>query len=234
MNNFVQSSTLFDPNDIALQHTVPFGDELNFLINNPIDNAEMLILADFGVKNVLKKTNARVQIDDVDTVPSQTFQQYEFDTFDKSDNNRWGLWSIEPVMAGMIKIDLDASEAEFDSQSATMRSLTAITLFGEPVVTQDRVCFEVRLMGVPVGDDLSSGVTPTFTPYKEECIVVSGGADILRSLTFTFNATENPFNAEEVGVVQVKRDPIDLFDQDDYIGKIFVLFGELQWVVVPP
>jgi len=234
MNNFVQSQSLFDPNDIALQHTTPFGNELNFIINNPIDNAQMLILADFGVKDVIKRTNARVQINDVDTVPSQTSQQYEFDTFDASDNNRWGMISIEPVMSGNIKIDIDASEAEQDNQFATMRSLTAITLFGEAVSTQERACFEVRLMGVPVGDDLSSGVVPTFTPYKEECIVVTGGADILRSLTFTFNVTENPFNAEEVGVIQVKRDPIDPLDLDDYIGKIFVLFGELQWVVVPP
>jgi len=208
--------------------------ELSFIINNPIDNAELLILADFGIKDVFKRTNARVQINDTDTVPSQTFQQYEFDTFDKSDNNRWGMISIEPIMNGTFKIDLDASEAEEDNQIATMRSLTAITLFGEPVLSQDRVCFEVRLMGVPVGDDLSSEVVPKFTPFKEECIVVAGGADILRSLTFTFNSTENPFNAQEVGVIQVKRDPIDSFDLDDYIGKIFVLFGELQWVVVPP
>lgn len=234
MDNFVESASLWSAGDIALQSVTPFGNELNFLINNPIDNAEMLILADFGIKDVLKRTNARVQIDDVDTVPSQTFQQYEFDTFDKSDNNRWGMISIEPVMAGTIKIDLDASEAESDNQFATMRSLTAITLFGEALVSTETVCFEVRLMGVPVGDDLSSEITPTFTPYKEECVIVSGGADILRTLTFTFNATENPFNAEEVGVVQVKRDPIDPFDQDDYIGKIFVLFGELQWVVVLP
>lgn len=234
-DNFSDFDYYWNENDIEIGE-VDYGTEIaEVSITATSDDRQAWIIGDFSIEQG-RTTEVRVQMDNVDTIPDQTTQSYDFDhEYGSNDRERWQKSSIEPVTNGTHIIEIDVSEgANQPSSFATHRSLTAI-LLEEPVTNStglETACMEVRLMSVDEGEDLSTVVSPTFGDWKKVCATTTGGADILRTFTFPFNSTEIPFEAGDVGMVQLKRDPIDNVD-DDYIGKLFALFGELQWVVVP-
>lgn len=236
-DNFSDFATFFDPDPIEIGEA-DFGTEIAQVnITATSDDRSIWIISDFGIQ-FGRNTEVRVQLDDVDTVADQTSQSYDFDhEYGSFDIERWQKVSIEPVLNGTHFITLDVSEgANQPPSNALERSLTVLLLESpalQPTNQTDTACMEVRLMSVDEGEDMSNFVIPTFGDFKEVCATTSGGADILRTLVFNFNTTEIPFQAGDVGIVQLKRDPIDS-QSDDYIGKMFALFGELQWIVIPP
>jgi hypothetical protein len=207
----------------------------NATVTSTTDGRSIFIIGGFGVEDS-HKVEVRIQLDDVDTIPDQTTQSYDFDQENSQfDVNRWEKFSVESMLNGTHVIEMEASEGSNQGTFAPYRSLTAI-LLEKPVTPPPPVetaCMEVRLMSVDEGEDLSNAILPTFGAWKEVCASTSGGADILRTFVFTFNSTENPFEAGDVGIIQLKRDPL-VSASDNYIGKVFTLFGELQWVIVPP
>jgi hypothetical protein len=201
-------------------------------------DGELFVLADIGVDNDLLE--ARVQVDQVDMLPDFTTDSYDFNgEVNGQDISRWGFAGIENVMMGNHTIDVDTSDGGGGSV-VTQATMVGFMLDATEIIVNGTtsppppatICMEVRLMSVAVNEDLSTGIVPTFGDWKEVCGTTAGGADILREFTFNFNATENPFNAEEVGIIQLKRHS-DNSTRDDYVGKVFSLFGELQWVVAP-
>jgi len=212
---------------------VDFETEINSVdISVSTDDKSVLIINDFGVFDS-EMVEFRTQLDNVDTIPDQTTQSYDFQEENSAlDTVRVARSSIEPLSIGNHTITVDASEVNGDSD-AQERTLTAIVLeIDTPQPPLSTACLELRLMSVGVGEDLSSGIVPTFDSYREVCAISSGGADILRTFTWNYNSTEIPFEAGDVGVVQLKRSSNST--NDDYIGKVFGLFGELQWIVVDP
>lgn len=208
----------------------------NVTLTSSTDGRSVFIVGDTGIE-FGRNTEVRIQLDDVDTIPDQTLQSYDFDhEYGSNDIDRWQKSSIESMLNGTHIIEMEASEGANQPPSfAPYRSLTAI-LLEKPAVIPPNIeitCMEVRLMSVDEGEDLSNAILPTFGSWKEVCASTSGGADILRTLVFTFNSTEIPFEAGDVGIIQLKRDPL-VSASDNYLGKVFALFGELQWVVVPP
>jgi hypothetical protein len=202
-------------------------------VNATTDDKPIFLIAEVGIDD--SKPNIRTQLDDVDVLPDETTQSYDFEGGQK-DIGRWTLTTItDPQISGIHTIDIDAGNTGGKgSQFVEQTSLIAVLMSAEAIVPEvETVCMEVRLMSVDVGEDLSSSVVPTHTPYKEVCSSTIGGADILRTFVFNFNSTENPFEAEEVGIVQLKRHS-DNSTSDNYNGKVFTLFGELQWVVATP
>ena len=203
-------------------------------LNATTDDKNMLIIAGVGIET--SNPNLRTQLDDLDVLPDETFQSYDWeDQIGKDDIGRWTLTTIaNPILSGTHTVDVDGDKSGGKgSQFVEQTSLMAVILEAEPLIPAvETVCMEVRLMSVNVGEDLSSSVVPTHTEYKEVCSGTVGGADILRSFVFNFNNTENPFEPEEVGILQLKRHG-DNSTNDDYNGKVFALFGELQWIVIP-
>ncbi len=213
-----------------------FTSELASLnVTSNSDDKKILVIAEVGITKPLM--NLRGQIDQVDILPDETLQSYDWeDDLANSDIARWTLTTItSPVSNATHVIDLDGGKSGGKgTKEIVQTSLVAFILESfPPAPVAETVCMEVRLMSVDVGEDMSSSISPTHTPFKEACATTLGGADILRTLVFNFNATENPFESEEVGVIQLKRHS-DNSTSDDYVDKVFVLFGELQWVVEDP
>jgi hypothetical protein len=206
------------------------------------DQSKVLVLADIGVDQAPIKL--RTQIDNSDVLPDETFQEYNFqDDISNTDITRWGRTAMEnSVTNGTHFIDVDGSDnGGKGAQFVTQRSLVGIVMSGNTTGIipptngtdpSETVCFDLRLMSVDVGEDLSSSIVPTHGDWYESCATTVGGADLLRTITWTFNSTINPFEPEEVGIVQLKRHG-DNSTSDDYSGKAFALFGELQWIVIP-
>ncbi len=207
---------------------------------NPLlEDRDFLVLADIGI-DAEKQIEVRVQLDDVDVIPDQTTQSYDFeDPVSKTDVNRWTLISIiDTPTIGNHTLDVDVSDGETcdDDKAGNPKCfITQISMFGallEANATSPEgqtVCMQIRLMSVDVGEDLDAGITPTFGAFQQECLNTAGGADILRKFVWTVNSTSNPFEAGEVGVLQLRRNaPTNLLD--DFTGKVFGLFGELEWI----
>ena len=212
---------------------IDYETELNSVnVQSTTDDKSLLIINDFSIDES-EMVEFRAQLNGADTIPDQTTQSYDFqEEYTALDTVRVARVSIEPIGIGNHTITVDASEVNGNSD-AKERSLTAIVLeIDTPQPPLSTACLELRFMSVGVGEDLSSGIVPTFDSYKEICAISSGGADILRTFTWNYNSTEIPFEAGDVGVVQLKRSSNST--NDDYIGKVFGLFGELQWIVVTP
>ena len=207
---------------------------------NPLlEDRDLFILADIGIDSE-KMIEVRVQLDDVDVVPDQTTQSYDFeDPIKKDDINRWTLASIvDTPSIGNHTIDVDVSDGEDcgDNKAGDPKCfITQISMFSALLETGgvspegQTVCMQIRLMSVDVGEDLDAGITPTFGAFQEECLNTAGGADILRKFVWTVNSTSNPFEAGEVGILQLRRNAPTNF-LDDFTGKVFGLFGELEWI----
>ncbi len=227
---FVWNPSLFELTDDNFDHEVA-----TISINSNTDDKKILVIAGVGIET--PNPNLRTQLDDVDILPDETSQSYDWeDDIGGDDIGQWTLTTItDPVLNGTHTIDIDAGvSGGKGSQFIEQRSLVAVLMEAEPILPSiETVCMEVRLMSVDIGEDLSSSIVPTHTPYKEVCASTIGGADILRTFVFNFNSTENPFEPEEVGIVQLKRHS-DNSTSDNYTGKVFTLFGELQWIVESP
>lgn len=229
-NAFVWNPSIIELTDDNFDHEVA-----TISLDSNIDDKKILVIAGVGIES--SNPNIRTQLDDVDILPDETLQSYDWESDNGKDNiGRWTLTTItDPVLNGTHTIDIDAgTSGGKGSQFIEQRSLVAMLLQAEPITpTVETVCMEVRLMSVDIGEDLSSSIVPTHTPYKEVCATTIGGADILRTFVFNFNSTENPFEPEEVGMIQLKRYS-DNSTNDNYNGKVFTLFGELQWIVETP
>lgn len=203
-------------------------------LNATTDDKDMWIIAGVGIED--PTVNLRTQLDDTDVLPDETLQSYDWESkIGGGDIGQWTLTTItDPILIGTHTVDIDGgSSGGKGSQFVEQTSLMAVMLTAELLIPDvETVCMEVRLMSVDVGEDLSSSIVPTHTPYKEVCATTLGGADILRTFVFNFNNTENPFEPEEVGIIQLKRHG-DNSTNDNYNGKVFTLFGELQWIVIP-
>lgn len=234
LSKFSHNEFVWNPSILELTGD-DFTHELATLsINATTDDKNMLIIAGVGIET--SNPNLRTQLDDSDVLPDETFQSYDFESrIGGDDIGQWTLTTIaDQVLSGIHTIDIDGGKSGGKgSQFVEQRSLMAVMLEAEPLAPAiETVCMEVRLMSVNIGEDLSSSIIPTHTEYKEVCSGTVGGADILRTFVFNWNATENPFEPEEVGVLQLKRHS-DNSTNDNYNGKVFALFGELQWIVVP-
>ena len=235
LSKFSQHAFEWNRDDVNLAGNNDFGEILaTGVLNATTDDKNVFIIAQTVVED--PNPNIRTQMDQVDILPDETFQSYNWnDDISNDDFYAWTLTTItDPVLSGIHTFDLDAGKSQGKgSQFVEQSSLAVVILEAEPLTpTIETVCMEVRLMSVDIGEDLSSSVVPTHTPYKEVCSGTVGGADILRTFVFNFNATENPFEPEEVGILQLKRHS-DNSTSDNYNGKVFALFGELQWIVVP-
>lgn len=235
LDRFVNHAYVWSPTDFDLDEN-DFDLEIDTVtIETVSDDNRILVLADVGIET--PNPNLRTQLDDVDVLPDETSQSYNWeDDINENDIGRWTLTTIsDPLVSGNHTLDLDGGvSGGKGSQFVTQRTLVEVTMRAEPIIpTQETVCMEVRLMSVDVGEDLSSSIIPTHTDWKEVCSSTVGGADILRTFVFNFNSTENPFESEEVGIVQLKRHS-DNSTSDNYTGKVFTLFGELQWIVETP
>lgn len=243
LDKFSQHSQTFIEGQFALSDVVLFGGEVAEININPnSSDKDTVILSDFGIFNLLQSPDAqpyniRVQADNVDTLPSQTTNQYDFmKAWSNNDTNRWALVTVENLDNSTHSLETDVSSAFSDSAQpqAIHRSMVAFTLEAEDIPSPDPLtsCMFLELMSVKVGEDLSVLVSPTFTTPQEVCVTTSGGADILRTFTWNFNSTEIPFEAEEVGMVKLSRQLNNT--NEDFTGTVFGLFGELQWVKTTP
>ena len=240
LENFGQHSQTFIEGQTDISDAVLFGDEIAEISISPTaSDRDTIIISDFGILNLLSAPeaqpyNIRVQADNVDTLPSQTANTYDFiKAWDNNDTNRWALVTVENLDNSTHTLETDISSVFSDSANpqALHRSMIAFTLEAEfpPPPPLRTACMFLKLMSVAVGEDLSVAISPTFGVNKEECVATTGGADILRTFTWNFNTTEIPFQAEEVGIVKLSRNSTN--PNDDYTGKVFGLFGELQWQV---
>ena len=235
LSEFTSHAFIWNPNDVSMQGNNDFGAELaSISVNATSDDRNIFIIAGTTIED--PNPNIRTQLNNVDVLPDETLQSYNWENdIGGDDFGRWTLTTItDPVLSGTHTVDLDAgSSGGKGTQFVEQSSLMAVVLSAELLIPElETVCMEVRLMSVDVGEDLSSSIVPTHTPYKEVCASTIGGADILRTFVFNYNNTENPFEPEEVGIIQLKRHG-DNSTNDNYNGKVFALFGELQWIVVP-
>lgn len=234
LETFTQHAWVWTPDSLQLTNA-GFAHQLDTVnISSTTSDKRLFVLSDVGVLE--SPPNLRTQLDNVDVLPDETTQSYNWESdINAQDVGRWALSTIsDPVSIGVHTLDIDGGHSGGkNTQFVSQRTLATFLLEAETVIQPIHdVCMEVRLMSVDVGEDLSTAIVPTFGAWKEVCATTTGGADILRTLVFTFNSTENPFEPEEVGMVQLKRYG-DNSTSDDYTGKVFGLFGELQWVVLP-
>jgi len=218
----------------------PYTTQVNTIsLNSTADDSEVFVLANIGMSD--DGIGLRTQFDNSDTplITDQTTQAYLFNSeINGQDVSRWSLTAMaNGVTNGIHTIDVDGEKTGAGVHNVQGRSLLGILMRGNttgvlPPPPPETVCMELRLMSVDVGEDLSSSITPTHGDWYEQCATTLGGADILRTFTWNFNATVNPFEPEEVGIVQLKRHS-DNSTSDDYDGTVFVMFGELQWIKLP-